>query len=423
MPLSPIQQEVADDSHRFRVVIAGRRVGKSTLAIRELCRHAAHPDVNVWAIGPSYRSIKMTLWKPLKRKLLDQRWVDKINESSLEITLKNGSTISLKGSDNPDSLRGAKLWFAAIDEIADCDPDLFPEIIRPALADSQGRALMIGTPKGKSNHSFDLYNQQLDNPEQWRSWTFTTLQGGFVSMEEITAARKDMSEKLFRQEFEASFETVEAQIAWAFTRDNIALPPEDLSHELLHIGCDFNVSPLCASIMVRQGDRMWAIDEIQMYSSNTHELAEEIKNRYPKSRIWVYPDPAGSARTTKSNQSDHTILRNAGFIVKAPAGHDPIRDRFNSLNNRLCTADGIRHLFISPKCKYTIESLEKYSYRPGTQIPDKGGDPDYSHMFDALSYCIAYIWPIKRPAVEIPITSWGHKLAVPRQNLARMNYG
>lgn len=409
MPLSAVQQLVADDTHRFRVVIAGRRVGKSTLAIRELCRHACKPDVNVWAIGPSYRSIKMTLWKPLKKKLLEQRWVDKINESSLEITLKNGSTISLKGSDNPDSLRGAKLYFAAIDEIADCDPDLFPEIIRPALADSQGSALMIGTPKGKNNHSFDLFNMQLEYPDHWRSWTFTTAQGGFVSQAEIDAARADMNEKLFKQEFEASFETVEAQIAWAFTRDNIRIIP-DLPLHTLHIGCDFNVSPICACIMVQDRETMWVIDEIQMMSSNTQELADEITLRYPRSRIIAYPDPAGSARTTKSNQSDHSILRNSQFTIRAPRAHDSLRDRFNALNSRLCTATGIRYLFIAPHCKYTIESLEKYSYRPGTQIPDKGGDPDYSHMFDALSYCIAYLWPVKTNYQPAPMQMWAHRL-------------
>jgi hypothetical protein len=149
--------------------------------------------------------------------------------------------------------------------------------------------------------------------------------------------------------------------------------------------------------MVRQGDTLYAIDEIQMYSSNTNELCDEIKSRYPTSRVWAYPDPSGSARKTSSGGlTDHIILRNAGFIVKAPRSHDPIRDRFNALNSRLCSASGVRSLYINPKCKYTIESLEKYSYKEGTQTPDKGGDPDYSHMFDALSYAVAYMFPITR---------------------------
>lgn len=412
MPLSRPQQEVASDNHRFKVVIAGRRVGKTTLAIREICRHASVPDVNVWLIGSSYRAIKMLAWKQLKRKLLDLRWVDKINESELSITLKNQSVISLKGSDNPDALRGAKLYYCAIDEIADCDPDLFPEIIRPALADSQGGCLFIGTPKGKNNHAFELYCMQDEFPNTWRSFQYTTAEGGFVPEAELEAARAELDWRTYQQEFEATFTTVEAQIAWAFKREHNLKTPNTLDLSTIHVGCDFNVSPVTASIMVRQGDKLYAIDEIQMYSSNTNELADEIKRRYPASRVWCYPDPSGAARRTSAGgQTDHIILRNAGFIVKAPRAHDPMRDRFNALNSRLCSADGQRHLFISPKCKYTIESLEKYSYKEGTQIPDKGGDPDYSHMFDAISYAVAYMFPVTREREQTHQTRrWTHQI-------------
>jgi hypothetical protein len=173
---------------------------------------------------------------------------------------------------------------------------------------------------------------------------------------------------------------------------------------------DFNVSPATAAILVRQGDTMYQIDEIQMHSANTFDMVDEIKHRYPKSKIFVYPDPAGSARKTSSNMTDHTILANAGFVVKAPRKHDPVRDRINAINARFCSADGIRHLYIAKSCKYTIESLEKYTYKEGTQVPDKSG---HDHMFDALSYCIAFLFPIKRdvdPLLTAP-QRWGHALA------------
>lgn len=411
MPLSKAQQQVVDDTRRFKVVIAGRRVGKTTLAIREICYHARNPNVEVWLVGPSYRSIKMVAWKQLKRKLLDLRWVLKINESELSISLKNGSTISLKGSDNPDSLRGAKLAFCAIDEIADCDPDLFPEIIRPALADSQGGALIIGTPKGKNNHSYDLYTMADDYPESWASWQFTTAEGGFVSDSELAAARAEMDARTFRQEFEASFITFEGVVAYNFSREHNIKRLENPDLSVLHIGCDFNTSPVTAAIYVQQGKVMYQIDEIHMLNSNTTEMAQEITRRYPKSKVICYPDPAGAQRKTSANgQTDHTILRNAGFEVKAPRSHNLVRDRINSYNARLCSIDGIRHLFIDPKCKYTIESLEKFCYKEGTQVPDKGR---WDHMFDAASYCIDYMFPIRRdidPELTRP-QRWGHAIA------------
>jgi len=407
MKLSKCQQTVADDPHRFKVVIAGRRFGKTYLAIRELCYHAKEPNREIFYITSSYRSAKMIVWKPLKRRLMDLRWVKKINEAELSITLKNNSTISLKGSEDPDRLRGASLSYCVIDEVAECQPELWTEVIRPALADQQGGALFIGTPKGKGNWSYDLFCQAETQPTVWQSFQFTTLDGGFVTETEIEQARQDMSERQFRQEFLATFETYENRIAWAFSRETNCDVPNNLDTTVLHIGMDFNVSPATAAICVREHDTLYQIDEIQMYSANTFEMCDEITHRYPKSKIFVYPDPSGSARKTSSNQTDHTILSNAGFLVKAPRKHDPVRDRINAINARFCSATGENHLYIAKQNKYTIESLEKYTYKEGTQVPDKNG---YDHMFDALSYCVAYLFPIrKNQQQQLPPQRWGTK--------------
>lgn len=397
MQLAPWQLEVAKDNHRFKCVVAGRRSGKTYLAIREICYNARLPNQNIFYLTASYRQAKMIAWKLLKERLLDLRWVQKINESELSITLKNGSTISLKGSENIDALRGVSLSYAVIDECAEVDPELFQTIIRPALADQRGGCLFITTPKGKSNWTYDLYNMQDDLPNEWKSWTFTTLEAGFVEPEEIEQARAEMSLKQFKQEFEASFETTESRIAWAFDREHNIKELENPDTRILHVGGDFNIAPITACIFVQDNQDLYCIDEIQMYNSNTQEMADELRTRYPNSKIFFYPDPSGSARKTSANgMTDHTILQNAGFVVKAPRRHDAVRDRINATNARFCSADGERRLFISKTCKYTIESLEKYNFREGTQVPDKGGKQDYSHQFDALSYCVAYMFPLKR---------------------------
>ena len=148
MKLAPWQKAVADSPARFKVVCAGRRSGKTYLAIRQMCWYARIPNREVFYVTSSYRAAKMIVWKTLKNRLQDLRWIAKINESELSITLKNRSTISLKGSENIAALRGIKLAYCVIDEAAFCDPDLFPEVIRPALADSQGDAMFISTPAG-----------------------------------------------------------------------------------------------------------------------------------------------------------------------------------------------------------------------------------------------------------------------------------
>ena len=409
MKLSEPQRAIANDASRFKVVCAGRRFGKSYLSMREICYRAREPAREIFYLTTSYRAAKMILWKPLKRRLTDLRWVKKINETEMSILLKNGSTISLKGAEDPDRLRGVSLDYVVIDEAADCKLDeLWGEVCRPALADRQGGALFIGTPKGKANPFYDLYQfASQEQNQDWASWQFTTLEGGFVTEREIEAARQDMTERQFRQEFLATFETYENRVAWAFDRLTHCHRRDDFDTRTIHVGMDFNVNPATAVIAVREEDKLWCIDELNIYSSNTDEIAQEISNRYPRSKVFVYPDPAGSARKTSANgMTDHKILENAGFIVKAPRRHDPVRDRINATNARFRNADGDINLFIHENNKYTVESLDKHTFKPGTGIPDK--DSGHDHMFDALSYMVAYLFPIKRkPQPNEGAERWG----------------
>jgi len=417
MPLSQPQQTITDSDRRFRVVVAGRRFGKTHLAIRELCYHARQPDRDVWYVAPSYKMAKQIVWKKLKQKLQSLNWIEKHNETELTIRLVNGSTVSLKGADNYDSLRGVGLDFIVLDEFADIDPDAWYETLRPTLSDKQGRALFIGTPKGIGNWSYELYQTALVN-EDWQSFQYTTIDGGRVKPEEIESARRDLDERTFRQEYLATFETYAGRIYYAFDRAvNVidgALEPGDL--DMILVGMDFNIDPMSAVIAVRRGDVICVIDEIRLYSSNTQEIVEEIRQRYPKSKVMCYPDPAGHQRKSSAGgATDITILQNAGWVVKAPRTHTPVRDRINAVNSRLCDSTGIRRLFIKPQCKYTIEGLERHSYKEGTSQPDK--ESGYDHMMDALGYMIDYIFPMRRdrdPALDAP-QRFTHQLA--RTNL------
>jgi hypothetical protein len=410
MPLSLAQKTVAQDNHRFRVVCAGRRFGKTYLAIRELCYHARIPDQDVLYVAPTFGQAKHIVWRQLKNRLQDLNWIKKINETELTITLRNNSRIYLKGADAYDRLRGGQYNFIVIDEMADIVPEAWYETLRPTLSNTLGKALFIGTPKGL-NHFYDLYQMSAVDKEHWASYSFTTLEGGNVPEDEITQARRDLDSKTFKQEYEASFETFSGRIYYAFERALNVQEPETLNTATIYVGADFNVSPMSAVIAQREGDDLYVIDEIKMYSSNTNELADEIKTRYPKSKVWIYPDPAGSARKTSAGGvTDHIILANQGFVVKAPRSHTPVRDRINAVNSRLCDSTGIRHLFVSAKCKYTIESLERQVYKEGTSQPDK--ESGYDHMNDALGYCIDYIWPVTRDRQEYRGPQrWLHQIA------------
>ena len=413
MPLSLAQKKITDSTKRFRVVIAGRRFGKTHLAIRELAYHARIPDQEIIYVAPTYKMAKNIVWRKLKNKLQDLNWIKKHNETELKLELVNGSSISLKGADNYDSLRGTGNHFIVLDEFADIDPEAWFETLRPTLSDTGGKCLMIGTPKGIGNWSYEIFQNALEDPESWESFQFTTMDGGNVPLEEIEQAKRDLDERTFRQEYMATFETYSGRIYYAFDRQHnvkeIKLEERDL--DVLYIGMDFNIDPMSAVIAVRKGDDLHVIDEIRMFSSNTKETVDEIKARYPKSKVWVYPDPASRQRKTSAGGvTDLTILQNAGFVVKAPMAHDPIRDRITAVNSRLCGSDGVRHLFISPKCKYTIESLERHTYKEGTTQPSK--DEGYDHMNDALGYMIQYLFPVRRDVdpSSLEAQRWGHRI-------------
>jgi hypothetical protein len=408
MALSLPQQEIVAAPQRFKCVIAGRRFGKTHLSIRQLCFNARMPERTVWYVAPTYRQAKMITWKKLKQRLLDLRWVKKINETELTLELKNQSVISLKGADNHDSLRGVGLDYLVLDEFADIDPDAWYETLRPTLSDRMGHALFIGTPKGL-NWAHDLYSLETEFPDEWRSFQYTTIDGGNVSEKEIEAARSTLDERTFRQEYMATFETFSGRVFYAFDRKYNVRTPDNLKLDQLHIGIDFNIDPVSAVVAVRRGDELWIIDEIRIMGSNTDELVEEIKSRYPLSVITAYPDPAGAQRRTSAGgRTDHTILRAAGFKVLAPHAHNAVRDGVNAVNAKLRSSSGISTLFINPSCKYIIECLEKLTYKQGSSIPDK--ESGFDHMADALRYMVDYMFPIKLPYQQPAIRMWGHKL-------------
>jgi hypothetical protein len=407
MKLTQAQQSIANDKHRFRVCVAGRRFGKTHLAIRELCYHARLPEQEIWYVAPTYRQAKTIVWRKLKNRLQDLRWIAKVNEAELSITLKNNTTIALKGADNADSLRGIGLDFLCCDEFADIAPEAWYEVLRPTLADREGSALFIGTPKGVGNWAHDLYQMALEIPEVWSSYQFTTLEGGQVSAEEVEAAKRDLDERTFRQEFMATFETYSGRIYYAFDRKSNT---EAYAHAIpgtLYIGMDFNIDPCSAVIAALHGDTLHIIDEIRIFGSNTNEMASEILARYPRQKIMCYPDPAGRQRKTSAGgMTDIIILQNAGFVVKAPHQHTPVRDRINSVNARLCSEKNQRRLIVDPKCKHTIEGLERHSYKEGSSQPDK--DSGYDHMMDALGYLCDYLFPLRKETghIEQPLR-WG----------------
>lgn len=198
------QQEVFSDPTRFKIVAAGRRTGKSRLAAWKLILNALQVERgHVFYVAPTQGQARDIMWSTLLE--LGHEVIKNAHINNLQITLINGATISLKGADRPETMRGVSLKYLVMDEYADMKPSVWEQILRPALADQKGGALFIGTPMGR-NHFYDLYMYgDMGEDPTYKSWHFTSYDNELLDPEEIDMAKKSMSSFAFKQEFMASF--------------------------------------------------------------------------------------------------------------------------------------------------------------------------------------------------------------------------
>lgn len=199
------QKIVWNDTTRFKVVAAGRRTGKSRLAAYLLLVNALKSDKGqVFYVAPTQGQARDIMWNLLLE--IGRPVIENSHVNNMQVRLVNGTTISLKGADRPETMRGVSLKFLVLDEYADMKPDVWELILRPALTDLKGEALFIGTPMGR-NHFYELYKQaELDGDPNFKAWHFTSYDNNLLDREEIDSAKRSMSSFAFRQEFMASFE-------------------------------------------------------------------------------------------------------------------------------------------------------------------------------------------------------------------------
>jgi phage terminase large subunit-like protein len=210
--LLPWQIECWQDPSRFKVIAAGRRCGKSNLAIKLLLAKAleAPEGADVLYVAPTLGQARQIAWDALIEQ--GGTLIKSAHVNNMDIVLTTGRKIRVRSGENKDALRGLKLYFAVVDEAAFVPEEVFTKIIRPALADLKGEAVIISTPEGR-NHFYDWFKlgQEGTNPE-WKSWHLTTADNPTIPPEEIEEARKTLSSYVFKQEFEANFNNAGQEI-------------------------------------------------------------------------------------------------------------------------------------------------------------------------------------------------------------------
>ena len=215
--LLPWQQEVFADQTRFKVVAAGRRCGKSRLAATTLFIEALRCPAGsaVLYVAPTNGQARQIIWNVLME--LGREVIQSSHINNQDIVMINGATIYVRGADRPDTLRGVSLTYAVLDEVADIKPEAWEQVIRASLSDKKGRAMFIGTPKGR-NFFYDLYKLGLSGEDtDWKSWHFTTQDNPLIDPTEVESAKKTLSSFAFKQEYLASFDNAGSDVfkeAW-----------------------------------------------------------------------------------------------------------------------------------------------------------------------------------------------------------------
>jgi len=232
--LLPWQQEVFNDPSRFKVIAAGRRTGKSRLAAWMLILEGLQcKKGHVFYVAPTQGQARDIMWQTLLE--VGNPVISSSHINNLQIKLVNGATIALKGADRPETMRGVSLSFLCMDEYADMKPEVWEQILRPALADQKGDAMFIGTPMGR-NHFYDLFQYaSIAEDDQWKGWHFTSYDNPLLDPEEINAAKKSMSAFSFRQEFMASFEAAGGEL---FKEKDVKFSEEEPEHGQFYIAVD-----------------------------------------------------------------------------------------------------------------------------------------------------------------------------------------
>lgn len=206
--LHDYQRQVAEDQHRYKVMAMGRRGGKSWLAKQILLEKAVNEGKKVWFVSLTFTNV-MDHWR--EAKVMVGKLATYVNERDklmqFDIQGRHGS-IQFKSANNPENLLGSGLDYVVLDEAAYMDESVWAKTIRPMLSDRKGGAIFISSPNGTANWFYRIYLRgQSDHPDdvEWKSWRFRTIDNPLIAPSEVEAAKQDLTDLMFRQEYLAEF--------------------------------------------------------------------------------------------------------------------------------------------------------------------------------------------------------------------------
>lgn len=394
------QAEVADAclNHRYVVVRAGRRFGKSSLALNIVLREALKNPGRYWIIAPEYTQAKSIYWRDLVGEYIPDALILKKNDNELILEIRTvvdgkKSIIEFKGSDREDKLRGAGLKGVVLDEYAFQKEYVWDKIISPMLTQTNGWALFITTPNGVANHFKKFWDNavavEAEGDKDWKTFHFTSYDNDIEPhmKENLDKERERLSDEFFMQEYLAEFAKFTGLIFTEFD-EKIHVQNFEVDDDwAFYRSIDFGASdPNAVSFIgVDKDGIIYIYDEIYMGDLETSELAELIKQKTAhRDPIATYADSAGK----------QSIIDLGAYGVYCT----PVKKNSGEANRNWIVA-GIqriqqllkdRKIVVHPRCKATIKEYMSYSWRKdrlgdATNLPEDKNN----HIIDENRYFVS----------------------------------
>jgi len=393
MEFHEAQKAIINSTKRFRVAVTGRRFGKTTLSVLEMKAFAFYrPDSKVVYIAPTIKQARDIAWEMLKKETLDCQ-LGKPNESRLEVTIRTHnnqtSQIWLRGSENIESLRGQRIDFLVVDEIASMSgwTNIWREVLRPTLTDTRGQVLFIGTPRGY-NHFYDLYEQAAKD-DDYERFVYTSYDNPFIPADEIDKAKQEAADTQtldqFNQEYMAEFMSVSGQVYKGWSMNNNYGKVEYDPALPINVSFDFGVNDPTAIIWFqRNGGEFRVIDYYEASNADVSHFIQMIRAKpYREAELYT-GDPAGKARSIVTGTSPIEEYGKSGIHIRNKDGvriEEQIR----------VTHKYIPSLYVSDRLERFRDCLLNYRYpeKKSSMINQSNETPvhdEYSHAMRAMEY-------------------------------------
>lgn len=415
-PLRATPEPIAyvNSTARFNVVPAGRRSGKTERLKRKLVKAAMrgnkNGDARFFAAAPTWQQAKNIFWRDLKLLMPPRFLASRPSESELTIRTITGSELVVFGMDKPERIEGQPWDGGGLDEYGNMKAKAWGANVRPALSDRLGWCDLIGVPEGR-NHYYDLYKQaRADTTGEWAAFTWKS--SDVLPASEIEAARRDLDELTFQQEYEASFINFEGRVYYPFNENLHCARLHYDPDETLILCFDFNVAPGIAGIAQEQrfSDKSYGtgiIGEVWIpQNSNTLKVCDKIIQDWGghRGRVKCYGDASGGARgSAKVEGSDWDLIETKlkpifgdrlSFIV--PEANPRERARVNAVNTRLLNGAGDIRMKVDPsRAPHIVKDFEGVvMLEGGSGEIDKKKTPQLTHLSDAIGYYIVEEFPV-----------------------------